>query len=243
MADPARLVNIPNSNRQTISFDPIEIRHAPLTISLPRPSPWTVLQSGSRIGDLLQSRSTPSPWGLVTRFFLPWTNKSSSYQSGDFYTEKMSKHPAVDATRSLASEELSQACRLNCNPLASGRIQNDLGKNSFLTNVKDFGSTIVGFATFGFLGKDPYYGVVGSFGSRSSWNSSEVDCRDGTAKLEMSIQNSMSAESLTRYGYGSANDTILSNDPLGSTGPLGTMQQSWKWTESIRFNPNESCPE
>ena len=181
------------------------------------------------------------PYGLLRQYLFGSGRREQHFTQNDPYTAAMRMHPALAATRAEAARRIELDCLFSCTSRARGKIGYSLGKNSLLQNVGDFISTLMGTLTRGLVGKRPEYGVVGSFGSLSTWKATGVSCAEGEATINMHIENSMGAASMTRYSYDDPDDTLLSNDPFGEKAPLATTQQSWDWEEPLFFSGEKGC--
>ena len=187
------------------------------------------------------AQNTTGPYGLLSQYFSWGASRENNFKDNDPYTTSMKSHPAVKIARSEANTAIAIDCYESCTSDASGKISYNLGKRSFMGQVGDLINTLVGAATGGLIGKEPEYGVIGSFGSNSSWEAGSVSCAEGKATVKMHVENSMSAASMTRYGYSSPDQTFLDPNPLGETGPLASTSQSWDWTEETTFPSAEGC--
>lgn len=181
----------------------------------------------------------------LERFRSATTAKIFNFQEGDFYTEKMKTHPAIVKTRGEIADRLSSVCQLTCDPVASGKVHYSIGDKSLFGRAWQFIKDTCGFGTNGAIGTDPDFAVVGSFSTRSKWETSGVDCERGFASVDFSVSNNMGSESGTRFGYSSqrANNSMLGNDINGPTGKFGTLYQNWDWNEEATFEPNPLCKE
>jgi hypothetical protein len=221
------------------------------------PAPLPTPDTGSRSqpfswsrGPVAASRDVASGAGAYTslgHYIAPTERKIFDFKDGDYYTDKMKKHPAVEQTRESLRGALGDACRLDCEPnfgSGSTKVKHDLGELSLWGRAWDFTKTIAGVATFGLIGHDPDYGTVGSFSSKSKVRTTDIDCEEGSADAKFSIANRMGMGSNTRFDYDPTREsnTILSDDPLGETGSFGTVKQSWEWNERITFEANTECP-
>ena len=186
--------------------------------------------------------ATTGPYENLFHYLMPYGSNSFSYDDGDYYTEKMREHPAVVNTLQDAIATIAADCTASCTSSAGGKVRHSLGDNSLLGNILDYLSVGLGTLTGGLIGRDPAYGILGSLSSRSNWHVSSVDCAAGSAVLEIDLSNRMSAASNTRYSYSSPNATLLPENPFGENGPLGTVNQEWRWKEDVRFSPQGECP-
>lgn len=185
--------------------------------------------------------NTTGPYGLLRQYLLGIGRREQRFTQDDPYTVAMRAHPALTSSRSEMARRIELDCLFSCTSNARGKVAYSLGRNTLLQNIGDFISTMVGTLTGGLIGKDPQYGVIGSFSSSSTWKTSIVTCAEGKATVDMHLENSMGAASMTRYSYDSPSDTLLPNDPFGEGAPFATTQQSWEWEEEVSFEGVTSC--
>jgi hypothetical protein len=181
----------------------------------------------------------------LRRFAEATTDKIFFFRGGDYYTEKMKQHPAVQKARSDIADSLASECKLSCEPVAAGQVRYAIDDKSWFGQAWQFVKDQFGFHTKGLIGSDPDYAVVGSFSTRSNWKSSGIDCEKGSASIDFSVSNNMGVESATRFGYNipGVRNSLLKDDPTGPTGEFGTVYQNWDWNEEVAFQGNPSCKE
>jgi hypothetical protein len=217
---------------------------------LPRPdftpqAPWYTPSGRPTIASR-ESTSSLGAYGSLLRYVGITSEKRLNFKPGDYYTEKMKSHPGVSETRKSVQDALATYCRTDCNPepsVGSGQTSYSLGERGFFGQVWDGIKTVFGAITFGAVGSDPDYGTVGSFSTSSNVKTGKIDCENGTAEANFSVSNRMSASSNTRFSYKGifGITSILPDNPLGETGPLGTVEQNWEWSERLSFDKNPQC--
>lgn len=187
-----------------------------------------------------QGPQTTGPYGLVRKFFSPSDDRSYQFGPRDPYTVVLRSHPAVEQSRTRLSQMLQRVCSIRPAPGPETQITTPVrytpGGGNWWQALWDFGSTMLGFTTGGILGKQPEYGVIGSFGFQSKVKLEDINCDKGTAQASFDIVNDMSAPSFTRYSYSSPDATLLDPNPFGEHNPLGTVTQRWTWDERVDAN-------
>jgi RHS repeat-associated protein len=199
----------------------------------------------SRI-DRLGLYDPSSPSDLVNDFINPAPPGMKNHQFGgnDLSTQEIRNHPAMQRIREEIKSEILAAC-LCCPSSHKGQFLYDARKenpgSAMDTSSPRFRrmlSDLVGFLTNGNAGtQSPLAAVVGSFSG--SYSTQALSCKGGTATLTLVARNSMSAGSGTALADG---HSVLPSNPLGPSGPLGSVSMSWSWTENLSFPSVQSCP-